>query len=869
MSRNPRWMTWSLAIASALAFVVGASADQMARAVSQAVVTPDNPIMGVQDPQQQQQQDPDPPQTGRGGRGQQPARPRPYGEVITSAAKTDDGIFKVHRINDTLFYEIPQAQLDKDFLWNTQIKKTTIGVGYGGQNAGSRVVRWTKKGDRILLINIDYSVIADSSTPIAMAVDDANYPTIIRAFNVAAYASNGDPVIDVTSLFMTDVPEFSVRTRVGGRGMDTNRSFLEKVVSFPENINVEITQTFTGGEAGAAAGGGRAGAARGMRGSSGTVLTHHSMVKLPENPMMPRLFDERVGYFTQGLIDYGSEEHRAEDKRYIARYRLEKKDPNAEISEPVKPIVYYVDPATPKKWVPYVKKGIEDWQVAFEAAGFRNGIVAREAPANDPDWSPEDVRHSVIRWLPSTTENASGPHIHDPRTGEILEADIQYYHNVQNLAKNWYFVQAGPNDPRAQKLPLPDDLMGELMRYVVAHEVGHTLGFQHNMKASSAYTIEQIRDPKWVKEMGHTPTLMDYSRFNYVAQPEDKIDPIDLIPKIGPYDKWATMWGYKPIPGAKTPEQEKPTLDKWAREQDEKPYLRFSTAGQGGTDPGDQTEAVGDMDPVMATTLGLKNLSRVSEMLLGATSTRVGDPWDELAEVYGRMVGQWTTEMNHVARLVGGFDSQQKHIGQTGVRFVTVRRERQSNAVRFLLDNAFQTPEFMIRPEILRRIQAAGVVDRVRTAQNSILGNLLNVARLDRMTEQVALDGPVAYPPIQFLTDLRRGVWAELEKPNSPISIYRRNLQRSYLDTLDNRLNEGPEPSAEVRSLLRGELRDLDAQLAKVAGGFTDPVTRRHLQDARDQIATILDPRAMRTRPEPAAGGRGGRGGAGPGHLFR
>jgi hypothetical protein len=864
-------MTWSLAAASALAFVVGASADQVARAVSQAVVSPDNPIMGAQDPQQQQQ-DPEPPQTGRGGRGQQPPRPRPYAEVITSAAKTDDGIFKVHRINDTLYYEIPQAQLDKDFLWNTQIKKTTIGVGYGGQAVGSRVVRWTKKGDRLLLINIDYSVIAaDRNNPISMAVDDANYPTIIRAFNVAAYAPNGDPVIDVTQLFMSDVPEFSVRTRVGGRSMDASRSFLEKVVSFPENINVEITQTFTGGDGAAAAGGGRAGAARGMRGSSGTVLTHHSMVKLPENPMMPRLFDERVGYFTQGLIDYSSEEHRAEGVRFITRYRLEKKDPNAEISEPVKPIVYYVDPATPKKWVPYVMKGIEDWQPAFAAAGFRNGIVAREAPANDPDWSPEDARYSVIRWLPSTTENASGPHVHDPRTGEILEADVQYYHNVQNLAKNWYFVQAGPLDPRAQKLPLPDELMGELMRYVVAHEVGHTLGFQHNMKASSAYTIEQIRDPKWVKEMGHTPTLMDYSRFNYVAQPEDKIDPQDLIPKIGPYDKWATMWGYKPIPGATTPEAEKPTLDKWAREQDEKPYLRFSTAGQGGTDPGDQTEAVGDIDPVMATTLGLKNLSRVSEMLLAATSTRVGDPWDELAEVYGRMVGQWQTEMNHVARLVGGFDSQQKHIGQNGVRFMTVRRERQSNAVKFLLDNAFQAPEFMIRPDILRRIQPAGVIERVRSAQNSILGNLLNNARIDRMAEQVALDGPTAYPPIQFLTDLRKGVWAEIEKPEPTINIYRRNLQRSYLDTIDNRLNEGPEPSAEVRSLLRGELRDLDAQLATMVKHVTlDAVTRRHLQDCRDQIAAILDPRAMRTRTAPAAGAAGGRGrGAGPGHLFR
>jgi uncharacterized protein DUF4953/uncharacterized protein DUF5117/uncharacterized protein DUF5118 len=809
---------------------------------------------------------------GRGGRGGQGGQqdqaeptPRPYARVVTSEAVTRAGLFKTHRIGSRLLFEIPKNQLGKDQLVVLEIARTVLGQGYGGQAVGNRVLRWERRDNRMFLRTVSYAAQAQQGTPEALAVEAANVNPIIASFPIESFGPDSAIVVDVTRIFTQPLAELGPGSRIPGN-IDTNRTWIDKAVPFPDNVNVYSTLTYAqqgggggGGRGGAPPEGGRGGAA--PTNPSNTIVFSWSFHKLPETPMMPRLCDDRVGYFSATFTDYTSENDRVRQRCYITRYRLEKKDPNAALSEPVKPIVYYIDAATPKKWVPFLKEAIESWQPAFEAAGFKNAIIAREAPTDDADWSPEDARYSIIRWLPSTTENASGPHVHDPRSGEILNAHIQFYQNVQNLQNSWYFTQAAAVDARARKFPLPDTLMGKLLGYVAAHEVGHTLGFQHNMKASSAYPVDSLRSASFLKQWGHTPTLMDYSRFNYVAQPEDNIPPDLLIPQIGPYDKWATMWGYKPIPNAKTPEDERPTLDQWAREQDSKPYLRFSTSGSGGTDPGELTEAVGDQDAVKATSLGIRNLRRTVNYLLPATVKPL-EGFDDLTALYGRLLGQWRTELNHVANIVAGADTRELYGSQKGVRFTPVSRARQKQAVEFLNDNAFVTPTFFVVDSILKRMEPTGAVARIVQAQAGILNSLLQNNRLIRLSEyEHTLGSANGYGSLELLQDVRNGIFSEL-KANREIDVYRRALQRAYVENLADKVAPPAPPAAgegrggggggrgagapqldpklsDLQAAVRAELKSLDAEIL-LSIARRQGMDKAHLDDLRFRIDQAL-----------------------------
>jgi hypothetical protein len=793
--------------------------------------------------------------TARGaGAGAGPAAqaPRPYRQVITDRAVTQAGLFKVHRLGERLYFELPASQMNREMLLVSRPIASTLQDPGGFFGGGTRlIVQWERDGNRVVLRAKRHNLVADTTTAIWRQVENFRLGPVLANYAVAAYGPDSAAVIDVSDLFLSNIPELSPV-----EGIVRNRSWVERTWAFPENVAVEVTQSGQARPAateGGRGGGGGAGGQPPLR--SQTARVHFSMVNLPDVPMMPRWHDQRVGFNSSRAYDLSRPAQKAEEVRFIHRFRLEKKDPSAAVSDPVEPIIYWIDPATPDWLKPWIVSGVDKWQAAFREAGFSNAIFGRVAPTpqQDPNFSFFDARRSVIYWRPSTVANATGGQIVDPRSGEILKGEVNMYHNIMELQKNWYFIQVSPLDPRAQTLPMPDSLMGRLVEYVVTHEIGHSIGFPHNMKSSAQYPVDSIRSRSFLERMnGHVATLMDYSRFNYVAQPEDSIPPHLLIPQVGPYDVFAVKWGYTPIPGAKTPDDEKPTLDRWARVQDEFPWLRFSTA-DATADPEDLTEAVGDADAVRSTTLGMKNLERVVALIPRAAE-KPGESYEEMRTLYNQAVGQWGRYMNHVAAVVGGAYTQERY--GTGERFRPVEKARQRAAVRYLNEAAFKVPPMFLNASVLRRIENEGAVDRFRARQASVVNALMSQSRLDRLVEFEALaDRPAeVYTLADLMTDMRAGIWGELNQPTVRVNVYRRNLQRSFLAAAHARLNPteaaltrannpAPNPaSSDVRGVLRAELQDLDRLLQQALPKAGDAMTRIHLRDLRTEIKRILEP---------------------------
>lgn len=762
-----------------------------------------------------------------------------YSDFVNKNTKTDKGLFDVHELKDKFFYEVPNDLLGKEMLLVTRLKEIPSGLGGGYVNAGSKtntqVIVWEKYKNKLLLKVRSYNAIANDSLPIYKSVKANNLEPVIYAFDIkVANADSTATLVDVTKFFGTDVKAISglsrrFRTTYKVRRLDATRSFINSIKSYPKNIEVIQDFTFDADTP-----------PSNQSSNTISIRINQSMMMLPEKPMTPRVYDERVPYFAVSTVDYNSEKLKADSKTYIRRWRLEPKDPAAyargELVEPIKPIVYYLDPATPEKLRKYIKQGVDDWQSVFETAGFKNAIMAKYPPTKeeDPEFSPEDIRYSVIRYVASTTRNAVGPSVSDPRSGEIIESDIIWYHNHLRSYRNRYLLETGAANPSARTLDTPDEEIGEMMRMVIAHEIGHALGLPHNMAASNAYPVDSLRSASFTKKYGIAATIMDYARYNYIAQPGDK--DVRFIRQLGPYDHYSINWGYRVITNATTPESEVKTLDKWISDKGEDPKYRF---GAQRFDPSAQTEGIGD-DQVKASTYGVKNLKIVAKNLSKWTSDQTNN-YDDLSELYGELLSVWSRYSGHVTGNIGGVYEYNKKPEQNGFVYRTVSKAKQKESMNWLQKNVFATQKWLMSDEILKNTNHSGYTQRMLGLQNRQLYSILNASRLDRMMNAEVTEKDF-YAPTDMIRDLRRGIFSETSATKN-VDVFRRNLQKSFIERMRTLMNSNGAQNSDLKSIARGELNILKSQLNSASNRAVNRITKYHYKDCVVRINNILNPK--------------------------
>ncbi|UYQ91172.1 zinc-dependent metalloprotease [Chitinophaga horti] len=791
-----------------------------------------------------------------------PAVIKPYAQVITAKSKSYAGMFTVHQLNNRIYFELPDSMLGREILVVNRIARAAAGprpqmTNYAGDHIGENVIHFEKgPDDKIFMKLMRFNERSADTTPNGLyrSVLNSNFEPIAAAFPVKAYHKEANStVIDVTDYLNTENEIFyfsaQLKTVLNIGAVQADRSYVSSVKAFPMNVELRSVRTYM--KSGAAA----------ASTIPDTYELNSSMVLLPTVPMQPRYFDARVGFFARGYVDFDADPQGVRERYLITRWRLEPKEEDmekytrGELVEPKKPIIYYIDPATPKKWVPYLIAGVNDWQKAFEQAGFKNAIKALPAPTDDSTWSMEDARHNVLVYKPSAVPNASGPHVHDPRSGEIIESHINWYHNIMQLVRNWYMVQAGAIDPGARKMQFDDELMGQLIRFVSSHEVGHTLGLTHNFGSSSTIPVEKLRNKKYVEAHGHTPSIMDYARFNYVAQPEDNIGRAGIFPRIGEYDTWAIEFGYRWYPQFRSAKDEAPYLNKLIIDSLATNKRLYYGNEFNSSDPRDQSEDLGD-NTVLASQYGIKNLQRILPQL--KTWTREpNEGYNALKNMYEEVLRQYRLYNVQVLKSVAGEYVTPKSVEQPGVILEPVEYERQKAAMKFLCDNLFTTPRWIVN-DSLTALTGVDPMIHLSAGQFAVLmklqgsGTLMTLLKAEETNK-----GRKLYKATEFLEDMKQGIWGELYN-NKPIEMPRRNLQKMYVENAfksfvaTNEIvgrNNGngtifyvnPDPTAnDVSSIMRVHLGALRQDVLR-AIPLQSGVSKYHLQDIANRIEQALE----------------------------